>query len=163
MWRCHLYMHNHYQVWLPFTFFEQPGSPPDWIIFHLYWLLALCIQEHFHHTLIVVHFSFSLEKWAKISVRSEEVRHGDITTEVKCVWNVTTVAFCSLRGILLSLFFVACTGAGPCAALEVQSSNSNSRGQIHSQSEGPTRGHGVWLTCQSVHFHSSKYQNDSSL
>ena len=54
---------------------------------------------------------------------------------------------------------MACTGAGPWGALEVQSSNLNtkvSRGQVHLLSEGPTRGLGVRLTCQSMHFHSFK-------
>ena len=66
----------------------------------------------------------------------------------------TSIAICSL---LLPLFFVACTGTGLWGALKVQSSNSNtktSRGQVHT-----LRGHGVRLTCQSMHFHSSKYQN----
>ena len=68
----------------------------------------------------------------------------------------TSIAVCSLRGISLPLFFVACTGAGHWGALKVQSSNSNTkvtRGQVHSLSEGPTRGHGVCLTCQPTHFH----------
>ena len=64
----------------------------------------------------------------------------------------TSIAFCSPRGILLPLFFVA---------LEISNSNTKvSRGQVHSLSEGPTRGHRVRLTCWSMHFHSSKYQND---
>ena len=85
------------------------------------------------------------------------------------MWNVIQlqdkyIAFCSLRGTLL--FFVACTDTSPWGALEVQSSNSNtnvSRVQVHPLSEGATRGLGVRLTCQLMHFHSSKYQNDSSL
>ena len=61
---------------------------------------------------------------------------------------------------------MACTGAGPWGALEVQSSNLNtkvSRGQVHSLSERPTRGLGVRLTCRSMQFHSSKYQNKLAL
>ena len=61
-------------------------------------------------------------------------------------------------GISLPLFFVACTHTSPWGALKVQSSNLNtkvSRGQVHSLSEGPTRGHGVRLTCWLMHFHSS--------
>ena len=61
----------------------------------------------------------------------------------------TSTAFFSLRGIPLLVFFKACTDAGPVDALKVQSSNSNtkvSRVQVHSLSEGPTRGLGVaWL------------------
>ena len=76
------------------------------------------------------------------------------------MWNVITADFRSLCSlILLQLFFVACTGASLWGALEVQSSNSNiklSRGQVHSLSVGPTRGYGVRLTCQSMHFHSFK-------
>ena len=83
---------------------------------------------------------------------------------VKRVWNVITAdnrSFCgqvqlfSVLVILLSVFFKACTGAGPVDALEVQSSNSNtkvSRVQVHSLSEGPTRVLGVHLTFQSMHF-----------
>ena len=77
---------------------------------------------------------------------------------VKRVWNVITAdnrSFCgqvqlfSVLVILLSVFFKACTGAGPVDVLEVQSSNSNtkvSRVQVHSLSEGPTRVLGVYLT-----------------
>ena len=46
------------------------------------------------------------------------------------MWNVITAdkyTFFSLRGILLSVFFEVCTGAGPVDALEVQSSNSNTK------------------------------------
>ena len=70
----------------------------------------------------------------------------------------------AIRGILF--FFAGCTGARPWGALEVQTSNSNTkvrRGQVHPLSEGLTRGHGVRLTCRSMHFHSSKCQNDSPL
>ena len=61
----------------------------------------------------------------------------------------TSTAFFSLSllgGILLPVFFEACTGAGPVDALKVQSSNSNtkvSKVQVHSLSEGPTRSLGV--------------------
>ena len=58
---------------------------------------------------------------ARISRQTEEIRHSDVTTGIKCVWNVITAdyySFCSI--ILLLLFFVACTGAGPWGALEVQ-------------------------------------------
>ena len=78
----------------------------------------------------------------------------------------TSKSFFSLRGILLSVFFKVCTGAGLVDALKVQSSNSNtkvSRIQVHSLSEGPTRGLGVRLTCRSMHFRSSEYQNNSPL
>ena len=67
--------------------------------------------------------------------------HGDVTAGAKRVWNVIIAdkyTFFSLRGILLSVFFEAYTGAGPVDALEVQSSNSNtkvSRVQVHSLSE----------------------------
>ena len=77
-------------------------------------------------------------------------------------------AFCSLRGILLSLFSEACTDAIPWGALKVQSSNSNtkvSRAQVHSLSEGPTRDHGMvfaWLVGQST-FIPQKYQSDCLL
>ena len=66
-------------------------------------------------------------------------------------------SFCSLRDILLRLFSEAYTGAGPWGALKVQCSNSNTkvgRGQVHSLYAGPTRDHGVHLTCRP--FHSSK-------
>jgi len=52
-------------------------------------------------------------------------------------------SFFSLRGILLTVFFKACTGAGPVDTLKVQTSNSNtkvSRVQVHLLSDGPTRG-----------------------
>ena len=39
----------------------------------------------------------------------------------------TSIAFFSLRGLLLSVFFKACTGAGPVDALKVQISNSNTK------------------------------------
>ena len=77
--------------------------------------------------------------------KAEEVRHGDVTTGVKCVIT-TSIAICSLP-----LFFVACTGTGPWGALKVHSSYLNtkaSRGQVHSLSEGPTWGHSVRLTCR---------------
>ena len=51
-------------------------------------------------------------------------------------------SFYCLRGILLPLLFEVCTGANPVDALEVQSSNSNtkvSRVQVHPLSEGVTR------------------------
>ena len=88
----------------------------------------------------------------------EEVRHSDVTAGVK--------RFFILRGILLPVFFNVCTSAGPVDALILQSSNSStkvSRVQVHSLSEGPTRGLGVRLTCQSMHFCSSKYQSNSLL
>jgi len=87
------------------------------------------------------------------------------------VWNVITVdrhSFCRLRGILLPLLFEVCiyVGASLVDALKVQSSNSNtkvSRVQVHSLSEGQTRGLGVRLTSWSMHFRSSEYQNSSPL
>ena len=60
------------------------------------------------------------------------------------MWSVITAdkySFYHLRSILLDV----CTGADPVDALEVQSLNSNtqvSRVQVHSLSEGPTRGLG---------------------
>ena len=64
-----------------------------------------------------------------------------MVTSVKCVWNVITAdKYSFLIVILLSLFFVACTGASPRSALEIRSLNSNtkvSRAQVHSLSEGP--------------------------
>ena len=56
-------------------------------------------------------------------------------------------SFFSLRGILLTVFFKACTGAGPVDTLKVQTSNSNtkvSRVQVHLLSDGPTRGNLYW-------------------
>ena len=61
------------------------------------------------------------------------------------MWNVITAdkyiqLFFSLTGILLPVFFKACTGAGPVDALKVQSSNLStniSRIQVHLLSEGP--------------------------
>ena len=76
-------------------------------------------------------------------------------------WKFSAIRY-RLRGILLPLLFEVCTGAGPVDALEVQSSNSNtkvSRVQVHSQSEGTTRSFGVRLTSQSMHFRSQEYQN----
>ena len=100
---------------------------------------------------------------------TEEVRHGDVTAGVKRAWNVITAdkySFFILRGILLPVFFNVCTSAGLVDALKVQSSNSNtkvSRIQVHSLSEGPTRGLGVRLTCRSMRFRSSEYQSNSPL
>ena len=76
------------------------------------------------------------------------------------MWNVITAeknSFYRLKGIPLPLLFEVCTGAGLVDALKVQISNSNakvSRVQIHSLSEGLTRGLGVRLTSQSMHFRS---------
>ena len=91
---------------------------------------------------------------------AEEVRHGDVTAGVKHVWNVITAekySFYCLRSILLPLLFEVCTDADPVDALEVQSSNSKtkvSRVQVHSLSEGPTKGLGVRLTSRSMHLRS---------
>ena len=86
-------------------------------------------------------FSFAM------AVEDSQVRHGDVTAGVKRAWNVITVDKCSFfhRGMVLPVF---CTSAGPMDALKVQGSNSNtkvSRVQVHSLSEGPTRGLG---SCQ---------------
>ena len=65
------------------------------------------------------------------------------------MWNVITAdnySFYRLRGAFYFHFFEVCTGAGPVDALKVQSSNSNTKVsivQVHSLSEGPTRGLGV--------------------
>ena len=104
-----------------------------------------------------------------IALASEKVRRGDFTAGVKRAWNVITAdstAFFILRGILLPVFFKTRTGAGPVNALKVQSSNSStkiSRVQVHSLSEGLSRGLGVCLTRPSIHFHSSEYQSNSPL
>ena len=93
-------------------------------------------------------------------VHAEEVQHGDITVGVKRVWNVISAdkySFYRLRGILLPVLFEVCTGAGPVDALKVQSSNSNTKissVQVHSLSEGLTRGLGVCLISQLMHFRS---------
>ena len=71
-------------------------------------------------------------------------------------------SFYCLRGILLPLLFEICTGAGLLNGFQVQSSNSNtkvSRVHVLSLSEGPTRGLGIHLTSQSMHF---EYQNSST-
>ena len=74
------------------------------------------------------------------------------------MWNVITADKYSvyhLRSILLSLLFEVCTCTGPVDALEMQSSNSNtkvSKDQVYSLSEGPTRGLGVRLTSRLMHF-----------
>ena len=63
-------------------------------------------------------------------LRAEEVRHGDITVGIKRVWNVITVnkySFHCLRGILLPLLLEVTAGTGPVDALEVRSSNSNTK------------------------------------
>ena len=91
---------------------------------------------------------------------AEEVRHGDVTAGVKRVWNVITAekySFYRLRSILLPLLFEVCTDAGPVDALEVQSSNSKTKVsivQVHSLSDGPTKGLGVRLTSRSMHLRS---------
>ena len=75
------------------------------------------------------------------------------------MWNVITAvkySFYRLRDILLPVLSEVCTATGPVDALEMQSSNSNTKVsivQIHSLSKGLTRrGLGVRLTCQLVHF-----------
>ena len=100
----------------------------------------------------------------------EEVRHGDIhrrgQTSVECNYCGQVQPFSFLDFNLLPVFFNVCTSAGPVDALKVQSSNSNtkvSRIQVHSLSEGPTRGLCVRLTCRSMHFRSSEYQSNSLL
>ena len=54
----------------------------------------------------------------------EKVQHGDVTVGVK---RADKYSFYHFRGILLPLLFEVCTGAGPVDALEVQSSNSNTK------------------------------------
>ena len=75
------------------------------------------------------------------------------------MWNVITVDeynFYRLRSILLPLLFEVCTGAQVLWMLSkciVQNSNTKvSRVQVHSLSEGPTRGLGVRLTSRLMHF-----------
>ena len=76
------------------------------------------------------------------------------------MWNVITAekySFYRLRSILLPLLFEVCTDAGPVDALEVQSSNSKTKVsivQVHSLSDGPTKGLGVRLTSRSMHLRS---------
>ena len=92
---------------------------------------------------------FILKLWRKIGIKSgsglgTKLRHGDVMAGVKGVQS--SITFVVLE--IFYFFFVACTGAGICGALEVQSSNSNtkvSRVQVHSLSEGSS---------QSTYFHS---------
>ena len=101
---------------------------------------------------ITILFGYSMALYTETP---EEVRHGDVTTGVKRAWNVITVDkysfFSFLEAFYFSFLFKTCTNAGSVDALKVQSSNSNtkvSRIQVHSLSEGPTRGLGVRLTCR---------------
>ena len=94
---------------------------------------------------------------------SRDPRRADMVTSPQGlnVCGMYNTASFSLRGILLPVFSKACTGACPVDALKAQSSNSNtkvSRVPVHLQSEGPTRGLGVRLTCRSMHFRFSEYQ-----
>ena len=106
-----------------------------------------------------------------LAVTPEEVRHGDITTGVKRVWNVITADKYQLFSVLKTLYFQfslkPCTGAVSCGCSQSAKFKlkykSKQRTRLHSLSEGPTRGHGVCLTCWSIHFRSSEYQNNSTL
>ena len=69
------------------------------------------------------------------------------------MWNVITAEkysfFFSLRGLLLPVFFTACTDAGP-VDLSKCKAQTQIQSPVHSLSEGPTRGLGIRLTCTFV-------------
>ena len=66
-----------------------------------------------------------VERFVVTGCHPEEVRHGDVTTQelmcVECNYCRPVQVYFSLRGILLPLFFEACTGASPVNVLKVQS------------------------------------------
>ena len=67
----------------------------------------------------------------------------------------------SLRSILL--FFEACTGAGPVDTAKFKLKYKSLQSASTLTKAGTTRGHDICLTCRSIHFHSSEYENNSQL
>lgn len=82
---------------------------------------------------------------------------------VKCVWNVIPVDMYLVLGAFYFLFFEACTGAGPADTAKFKLKYKSLQSASTLTKAGTTRGHDICLTCRSIHFHSSEYENNSQL